>query len=266
MKLWLDTIYSQRDTTWASKILGFNTDPKYTIGGYGCLITALATFLTAVGHKETPDTLNKRLKDLGPNIGYLAGSGLFIWDSLTKLYGDVEMSFESPRWEDAVPEDALENLRDLVKHGFYVIIELDADPATGGEQMHFVGACGVEDSGEIMVADPWTGKIIPLSSYGSPAKAIYSYKAYCPTVPEEIEAQPYEEWKIVAWRFGRVFLAGVVGAVTVTALTTALDMELMEAVKYIAVVAIGGGLTALSKYLRDKYGADIDSLINKLPI
>jgi hypothetical protein len=265
MKLWIDTIYNQRDPKWASKLLGFNKEPKYTIGDYGCLITTISTYLTAIKLKETPETLDAKLKALGADVGYVKGTGLYIWSSLAKIHPDVTMFYESPRWDGVdTPQDAFDSMRDLIENGYFVIIEVDFDPTLNGEQSHFVGGCGVDEKGEILIADPWTGTLVPLSTYGDPVKSVYSFKTYAPIVPEEVAVEPYPDYKLLLWRFGRVFVAGAIGAVTVTALTTALNMETMQAVKYVAVLAISGGLAALSKYLRDKYGEDITAPINKL--
>lgn len=264
MKLWLDKIYNQRDPLWANKILGFNpANSVYTIGNYGCLVSTLAIYLTAINHNETPDSLNEKLKKVN---GFVTGTGLFIWSSLNKVYADVSMFYESPRWDGVdTPKEAIESARDLIRNGYFVIFEVDFDPTLAGEQMHFVGGCGVDESGEIIVADPWTGELLPLSTYGNPTNSVFSFKAYSPVLPEEVIAAPYEEWKLVAWRFGRVFIAGALGALTVTVLNTGLNLELGQAIKYIGIAILTGGITALGKFLRDKYGINLDSPVNKLP-
>src|SRR4051812_41576693 len=85
MKLTLPVLYSQLDEKWAKLLLGTNTDPKFTIGNFGCLVADLAMALTYYGKNETPATLNEKLK---PLPGFKNG-GEYLHGSITKLYPDV---------------------------------------------------------------------------------------------------------------------------------------------------------------------------------
>lgn len=74
----------------------------------------------------------------------------------------------------------------------------------------------------------------------------------------------YAKWKLVAWRFGRVFLS----AFLVSLSLTIKDLQNLDSfwpiVLYPAIIA---GISALFKALREAYGrGDFDSFIHKLPL
>ncbi len=71
-----------------------------------------------------------------------------------------------------------------------------------------------------------------------------------------VMVKDYPQWKIIAWRYLRVFLASFL--VTFTAGFT--GVADITALKALVMSAITGGITALAKYLRDELGA------SKLPL
>jgi hypothetical protein len=77
--------YGQTTEPWASQLLGFNTDPNFTISRYGCLVTAASNLLKATtGRQVDPGAMNDWLK---ANDGFVAGEGILIWSVLPKLGG-----------------------------------------------------------------------------------------------------------------------------------------------------------------------------------
>lgn len=78
----------------------------------------------------------------------------------------------------------------------------------------------------------------------------------------------YPEWRRIAWRFGRVFLSGFISALSIVLISVDKD-DLNSPAPFLLAATLGclaGGLNALGKYLRDKFGsADKESLVDKLP-
>src|ERR1035437_1852534 len=168
MKLKVAQLYSQRDSRWASIILGNNTQSQYNIGLYGCLITALAMYLN-----DQPNNINQKLKDNG---GFSKGSGDFVWSKCTVL--GLNQTYLSPRY-DGIPVTAqgLQKMKDLLDSGLPLLAELDFNPATDGEEMHFVLITGYEGD-QFFIADPWTGTSTTLDVYGGAARAVIQFRAY----------------------------------------------------------------------------------------
>ena len=167
MKLKAPAIYSQRDPQWASKILGYNTDPKYNIGMYGCLITCLGMY---VG--ETPDAVNNTLIQSG---GFDAGSGNFIWSKSSLL--NLNQQVLSYRWGDLVTDAGIQQAQSLLDQGYPLLCEIDFNPATTGEEMHYVLCIGYD--GEVFyIADPWTGQITTFDPYGGFRRAVIQFRTY----------------------------------------------------------------------------------------
>src|ERR1035437_766439 len=168
MKLKVGTLFSQRDPRWASIILGNNTQAQYNIGMYGCLITALAMYLN-----DQPNNINQKLKDNG---GFSQGSGDFVWSKCTAL--GLNQTYLSPRY-DGIPVTAqgLQKMKDLLDSGLPLLAELDFNPATDGEEMHFALVIGY-DGDQFFIDDPWTGQQVSLDVYGGAARAVIQFRAY----------------------------------------------------------------------------------------
>lgn len=149
-------IQSQRDSRWGDVILGNNSaDAKdeyghpYNLYWYACLITSLANY---VG--KTPAEVNQLLKDNG---GFASGSGNFIWTKSTIL--GLNQQYVSPRCQSvALYATEVAKLREYLKQGYPALVEVDFNPSTDPEEMHFVLAMGYTDS-EILVVDPWEGQL-----------------------------------------------------------------------------------------------------------
>jgi len=180
-KLNISTIYSQRDGRWSANLLGFNTDPQYSIGNYGCLLTCLAMYCTATSRTETPPSLNEKIKNVN---GFVSG-GLYDWTSLTRVYSDVAQDFTSAYFSDAVPDSALDKMRSLIDAGKPLLVEIDFNPATVVEDMHFVLVYGYDDNNVFYIVDPWTGTKTTLDVYGDVKRVVYSFRCYSSTVQAE---------------------------------------------------------------------------------
>jgi hypothetical protein len=140
------TLYSQRDPLWASERLGTSSS---TIGGYGCLITAIASALTDAGKPYTPGTLNAWLV---LNGGYSGGNN-FVFASVDKL---AVMKYEY-MIECATKPAPLTQLEAELKAGKFVIVKVDFTPGTVAIDQHWVRYIG---NGEML--DPWQGDIAPI--------------------------------------------------------------------------------------------------------
>lgn len=169
----------QRDPRWANILLGFNTDPKYTIGLYGCLITCLAAY---VG--KQPNEVNDLLKAGG---GFTAGSGLFVWSKCTIL--GLNQTYVSPRYESLVTPQGIQNLKDNLDKKLPCLAEIDFNPATPTEDMHFVLITGYDDT-NFYILDPWTGDNTTIDKYGGIARALLQFRVYDKTLPLDVPITP----------------------------------------------------------------------------
>lgn len=175
MRLKAPQLYSQRDSQWASIILGYNAPGSpYTIGLYGCLITCFGMYID-----KTPAEVNQLLKNNG---GFAANSGDFYWSKCTVL-GLTEI-YTSPRYTDAVTSQGIAKMKSLLDSGNPLITEIDFNPATNGEEMHFLLITGYEGD-QFFASDPWTGQKISVDSYGGAPRAVIQFRAYNKTLPRD---------------------------------------------------------------------------------
>jgi uncharacterized protein YvpB len=159
--------YSQQDPKWKQDILGFG-DPGDTIGYVGCALTSVAMLLSGHGFNETPQTLNRKLQ----NVGGFASAGIR-WGSVSQIHPQVNMkSFISCASTDA----PLAQIDASIAAGQPVIVMVDNSPAAG-LQTHWVVLYAKEGNDYLML-DPWpyqtdvTKKtyLMPRYSQGSPLK------------------------------------------------------------------------------------------------
>lgn len=165
-------ILSQKDKRWASKLLGFNTEPQYNIGNYGCLITSQAMFL-----ETTPDLVNDKLKAVN---GFVNG-GFYVYGSLQKAYPQV-LSEKVTQTPNPLTDTQLKEIKVALDSGKFVMVGIDAIPNTQAYDQHFVLLASYS-SDNFEIHDPWTGTERPLSDYfGTYAKTIrtlvYQYMIY----------------------------------------------------------------------------------------
>ena len=155
---------SQRDSVWGGELLGFNTDSRYNIYSYGCLLCCLAMGANWYGRRTDPGKLNELLKKLDKPKGFSDG-GYYVWNSLTRLYPEI---IEKRRITKSVlTDDQMAEIFKWLDNGHPVILHIDMFPETAPCDMHFVLAVGYnkEDENDIQIADPWTGTIRSLYDY-----------------------------------------------------------------------------------------------------
>lgn len=72
--------YSQQDKKWSSQLLGYNTDKRYNLGSFGCLVTTWSNMLRDITSSDqyTPSYTNAWLKN---HDGFLPGGGIMKWGS-----------------------------------------------------------------------------------------------------------------------------------------------------------------------------------------
>lgn len=166
---------SQRDSRWGSQILGYNTNPIYSIYNYGCLITSLGNY---VG--KDPAEVNQLLKDNG---GYLAGSGNFIWSKSTVL--GITQTYISPYYDAEVTSQGITKIKEYIGQGIPLICEVDFNPADTVKQQHFVLLSGVDDAGNVLVVDPWEGQWETWSE-ATCKRNIYQFRSYNKKLPSDV--------------------------------------------------------------------------------
>lgn len=194
MKLTLPTVYSQFDDKWAKIVLGNNTDPKFDIYNFGCLLSSLATVLTYYGKNETPFTLNDKLKakEVG---GFQEKSGIYNHGSITKLYPDVtERAVVTP---NLLTDDQVKEIKGALDAGNPVIFKIDYNPKTVAINTHFVTAVGYnpKDENDFLIADPLGGVTKSLKSYlgwlkPNARKSIEKYMILSGPVPQVKVEEP----------------------------------------------------------------------------
>ncbi len=174
MKLKLPVIYGQRDARWSNILLGYNSNNPYNIGNYGCLITCLGMLTN-----NQPDNVNQVLKDNG---GFQANGGLFVWPKASVL--SLTIDYVSPYYDGPVTSQGIAKAKSLLDSGEILLCEVDFNPATTGEEMHFVLATGY-DGDKFTCADPWTGTEHDLDTYGGFSRGVLQFRTYTKTFPQD---------------------------------------------------------------------------------
>jgi hypothetical protein len=135
--------FRQGAPAYTNDILGYNPaerDKKgqliWTLGNYGCLVTALAMFVaTVTGDKSwTPGRMNKFLQDNG---GFEPGGGLLYWSAISRLFPFIETQGVSRFVENTnkflqdEPNYALIKLNDGAHYAFAPMVGKMIDPIDG---------------------------------------------------------------------------------------------------------------------------------------
>jgi len=165
------TPLSQRDSKWASLLLGFNTNSKYNIGDYGCLITCLAmVYNYYTGKSITPSDMNEKLKALGAGYGFSVGTGYYVWGAFPYVCTTVKESYKTT--PSALTDTQMNAINSAVDAGYPVMLEIDFDPTDADVDMHWVLATkrNKDNENDITINDPWTGTERSLKEYLGTAK------------------------------------------------------------------------------------------------
>lgn len=166
--------YSQSDPRWKNKQLGTSNT---TIGGYGCLITAVSMLLTNLGKNINPEQLNRELVRVG---GYVGGNR-FVYDSLKKIYPDIAVDWDNFINCETTPAP-LDKIRTLLRNTRPVIVKVDYKPETFPVDEHWVLIDGIEGE-DFWITDPIDGERILFSArYGNPSRYILAIRMYYSTL------------------------------------------------------------------------------------
>jgi GH25 family lysozyme M1 (1,4-beta-N-acetylmuramidase) len=157
---------SQRDTRWASHKLGYS---YYTIGGYGCLITAISMILNWYGKQTDPAQLNDALV----RVGGFTGANLY-WNAIAQVQPDVYLAKSIDCYYIPAP---LHEIDALLADDVPVLVHVDFTPG-GAVDQHWVLIVG-KSGGDYIINDPWTGEQGSFRTrYGDPARWIFRIRAY----------------------------------------------------------------------------------------
>jgi hypothetical protein len=137
---------SQQDPQWKNEQLGF--DSTITIGTDGCALTSLAMLVNGFGFNETPSTLNKKLKDMGPGTGFLGG--LIVWGALTQAFPKIVYQRIILCQDQPAP---LGDIDASLNAGQPIVVQLDRSPSPG-LQSHWVILYGKQGNDYLML-DPY---------------------------------------------------------------------------------------------------------------
>jgi len=159
----LPKVQSQGDSRWGAALLGNNTESKYNIANYGCLLACFSIACCYYGFETNPLDLNDNLKDVG---GFTNG-GDYIWSSIKKVTD--KLSDVLIRVGDVYPvsDMQLEQIKDALDQGMPVILHIDYDPKDCDDDMHWVLAVGYNpnDDNDFTIADPVDGQLKSLKKY-----------------------------------------------------------------------------------------------------
>lgn len=145
-------MYTQRDSRWKSKHLGFG---EGSIGEYGCYLVELCNGIKKLGHNFTPNTLNGLLKSKNLFTGEF--KNYIDVANLSKVLPSIFEDF----WK-LEPWDDMGILKGYLNKKYVVLGKVSATPI-GGSGTHFVGIYEVEGVNAI-IHDPWTGEYQPVST------------------------------------------------------------------------------------------------------
>lgn len=187
-------LYSQLDGRWKNELLGNNTDNEYTIGGYGCLITALAIYLKALGQDIDPLKVNYILKERG---GFSEGEGNFIWDKGAQNLGLQEIDRSGQYYKGPVDEEGLVFVRKYLDRGMPLLAWADFDIETEKNEQHYLLVIGYSIDPETgkqsyTYVDPWDGQAYTLNQKTFARKAI-QFIVYDKELPTAVVSQTKKE-------------------------------------------------------------------------
>ncbi len=199
---------SQRDPQWRDQALGFG-DPTTTIGTDGCTLTCLAMLADGFGAHESPDTLNQKLKALGPNSGF-AGA-LVVWAGLPAALPGISLRRIVTCADRPAPMGEIDAALD---GGMPVVVELDQSPAPGFSN-HWV-LLAARQAGDYRIHDPWPAPAEPGASLnsrygfaGAPAQIVNAAVFYIgPTAPLPPSAPQPQPFIVVVMDTPDIALAG----------------------------------------------------------
>jgi len=163
----MSEVYSQRNPLWSDKHCGLPAAAKTsTLGDYGCGLTAIAQKLTLLGWPTTPPEVQDRL--LHFRAFKPEGSFNFIdWPKVPLAYPQFQFNGRGDYFTGKpTPQRAMAQITDRLLMNEPTIIYVDASAYEKGLQQHFVLASSILKGGEMLIHNPWNGKIQTLQAYG----------------------------------------------------------------------------------------------------
>jgi len=140
------TKYSQNDDSWAGDYIGKS---RYTMGGWGCLISAYAMRLNTLGWKTNPAQLNRYMTPRGA----FTNDARYYWGSIGRAYDLKETVIDARARR--VTKQEIDELEEKIE--LQPIIHVDYNPWTARDDMHFVIVEEMEGD-DLIVVDPIDGK------------------------------------------------------------------------------------------------------------
>jgi hypothetical protein len=162
MRLQVSSNFSQFDSQWKDKLIGFNTDPKYNFHDFGCLQCQLGNCAVYYGKDETPAGINDKLIGVA---GFVPDTGLYVHGSITKIYPDItERVVQTP---DRLTDAQMQEIQLALDDGHFVIFQIDYNPKTIARDDHFVGVIGYnpKDENDFLILDSLGGSTKSLKAY-----------------------------------------------------------------------------------------------------
>lgn len=159
-------VLSQRDRRWADEHYGLPAAAKTsTIGDFGCGITCIAQKLTLLGWPTDPQEVQNRLLHFRA-FKAMDTFNYIDWTKVPIAYPQFQYNGRADTPNSAAPVRVMHLITDRLVMANPVIIYVDARPYERGLQQHFVLATSTLESGDLMIHNPWNGKIQDLRAYG----------------------------------------------------------------------------------------------------
>ena len=263
MKLKTLATYSQRDPQWANTLLGYNTDKKYSIGQWGCLITSFGNYIG-----KTPLEVNQILKD---NTGFVAGGGDFIWAKCSAL--GLKELYRSPYYSGAVTSQGITKMKELLSEGRPLICHVDFDPRDPDDDQHWIIVFGVDDNEEFIAHDPWSDSDISLDVYGGVRRAVLEWRCYDKILEKELniptvvigvsELDEYKRRALIAEHTAQKIGVGLNEAIIMPELDKLIAYEDIVVEKDRLLTEAQEKINKLEKQVDDKAG-ELEKLTKKL--
>jgi hypothetical protein len=199
MKVQLPEIYSQFDPRWNQLLLGYNTDPAYTINDYGCTLCNLAMIGKYYGVKCDPAQLNEGLKKLN---GFKQDTGIYLSGKFAEWFNTgtpgpklTEKFTDTP---GLLTDTQMGEIKAALDAGYPVLCGIDYNPLTLKYDSHYIILVDYarEDENDFAIADPLGGRIRSLKDYLTKdmiaRKSIYCYTIFSGSVPTPTISKPTE--------------------------------------------------------------------------
>lgn len=162
----LDELFCQRNPLWAGDHLGLpQASALSTIGDYGCGLGSIARKLTLLGFPTTPPDVQAALLRVD-GFRHDQTLNLINWSRVPLAYPQFKYAGRGDYYTGKpTPASAMAMITDRLLRNDPVIIYVDASKYQKGLQQHFVLVQAVMKSGDLVIANPWNGKVQDLRDY-----------------------------------------------------------------------------------------------------